>query len=71
MNGIFVSSPIMDITISWKLIGITLFYFVYCLNYNCSTAVAFDVLDESESHSDESFEQPKIWSSLLEELTIK
>lgn len=61
----------MGITLSWKLISIILLYSVGCLNNSWSMAVAIDVLDESESDTHESFEQPEIWSSLLEELTIK
>lgn len=62
----------MAIIASWKLIGFALFYLIYHLNCNCYTAVAIDLPDESESDAlDESFEQPRIWSSLLEELTIK
>lgn len=58
--------------ISWNLIGLTVMYVMYCWNCNHLMAVAIDVLDESESDDiNESFEQPQIWSSLLEELTIK
>lgn len=63
----------MAIIVSWKFIGFVLFYLVYHLNCNCHTAVAIDLSDKSESDIvvDESFEQPRIWSSLLEEMTIK
>lgn len=57
----------MDTVLSWKLIGITIF--VYYLNCNLSTAVAGNIESESDVH--DSFEQPKIWSPLLEELAIK
>lgn len=61
----------MGNSILWKLFSIILLYFVYGLSFICLTAVAVNVLDESESDTHESFEQPMIWSSILEELTIK
>lgn len=62
----------MTSVILWKICSLTLLYCVYCLNWNYSTVAAIDMLDESESYeSQNSFENPEIWSPLLEELTIK
>lgn len=67
----------MAVIRSWKWTGLVLFYLIYHLNHNCRTAVvAIDSSNESnESESDvadeSSFEQPRIWSSILEDLTIK
>lgn len=62
----------MSIIVSWKLIGLAIVYHINYLNCNGFTAAAINLSDESESAMiDESFEQPRIWSTLLEDLTIK
>lgn len=56
---------------SLNVLGIVFcFYFAYYLCYDQSVD-AFQHFVENESDVSDSFEQPKIWSSLLEELTIK
>lgn len=59
----------MDIMLSWKLIRITIF--ACYLNFNLTAVVANDEAIESESVAHDSFEQPSIWSPLLEELATK
>lgn len=58
--------------------SIMLFNTVFCLYFayylcNDQSVDAFEsfIGNESDMHEHDSFEQPKIWSSLLEELTIK
>lgn len=61
---------ILTSNMSWNVIGYVIFlYFVYDIAYN-QVVVASDGV-ESESDVNESFEQPKIWSSLLEESALK
>lgn len=55
---------------SWNVIGYVIFIVFVCNIIFNRSVIAFDG-NESESDVDESFERPKIWSSLLEELAIK
>lgn len=56
---------------SWNVFNVVFYlYFAYYLCYDQSVD-AFQHFVENESDMSDSFEQPKIWSSLLEEITIK
>lgn len=57
----------MSGVILWNVMGVSIFVL---FAYN---VIAAEVLSESESETNEydSFEQPRIWSTMLEDMTIK
>lgn len=52
--------------------GISFIVFLsFVFNLNSNHVIAVELSSESESEIHESFEHPQIWSTLLEEMTIK